>query len=153
MESREIANFLSRLASTASKEEHSVPHVSAKVTPGTKVDEVGPIENFLLHMYRFYTLLTTLPRLKQDILYRIQPIYDTAKECLALFEEFLQLPKHQLTEAISVYQSLFHQLTSHLSMLDHEGLNLDAQLELETDTRDLVMLVLNNLQEKLRLCM
>ncbi|QYT05502.1 hypothetical protein H0G86_012395 [Trichoderma simmonsii] len=36
-------------------------------------------------------------------------------------------------------------------MLDHEGLNLDAQLKLETDARDLVMLVLDNLQEKLRL--
>ncbi|KAL6825813.1 hypothetical protein J3E69DRAFT_366387 [Trichoderma sp. SZMC 28015] len=125
MERREIANFLSRLASTPSKDEHSVPHDSAKVTPGTKVDE--------------------------DILSGTQPIYDTAKECLALFGEVLQLPKHQLTEAISVYQSLFHQLTSHLRMLDHEGLNLDAQLELETDVRDLVMLVLNNLQEKLRL--
>lgn len=91
--------------------------------------------------------------MKQDILFRTQPIYDTAKECLALFGEFLQLPKHQLTEAISVYQCRFQSLTSHLNMLDHEGLNLDAQLKLETDARDLVMLVLDNLQEKLRLCM
>lgn len=151
MESREYANSLPRSASSAAKEEYSVPHDLAKVSP--TVDEVGPNRNSLLHVYRFYNLLIILPHLKKDIPAETQPIYDAANECVALFEESLQLPKHQLTEAVSFQEEFFKWFTTELGIFAHKSVNLDTQLKPEPDARDLMMLRLGNLKNDLRLCM
>ncbi|KAL5083068.1 hypothetical protein Trisim1_002196 [Trichoderma cf. simile WF8] len=123
MESREYANPLSYSASTAAGEKYSVPHDPAKVSP--MVDE--------------------------DILPGTQPIYHAAQECVALFKESLQLPKHQLTEAISLYQWKFKSWADCLGIFADKSVSLDTQLKPEPDARDLVMLVLDDLKEDLRL--
>ncbi|KAL7954471.1 hypothetical protein V8C34DRAFT_319831 [Trichoderma compactum] len=69
---------------------------------------------------------------------------------VALFEESLQLPKHQLTEAVSLHKALFKSLATDLGIFAHKSVNLDTQLKPEPDARDLMMLRLGNLQEDLR---